>query len=248
MMLLPRHLRGLSHRFAQILQAVLPGHCGMCGGKTLGVEPLCQQCTKALEKPHEPSCPRCAVPYPTCGNVSWECGMCRTSPPSFDTVITAFSYGPHVKTLLMELKERTRTWPARVLAEALVTQLERSHVNIKNFHALVPVPASTVSFSRRLLNPPAVISDKLSPIIKIPVVKHVLLHKGNVSKQSELSFKDRMNNIRGTFIVRNREKVQGKNVFLVDDVVTTTATVRECARELKKAGASQIVVLAGARA
>ena len=113
---------------------------------------------------------------------------------------------------------------------------------------LVPVPLEKKKLKWRGFNQAQEIGRNLSKFFNIPLLNDILIKIKETLPQAELSEKERKENIKGVFMIRNQKKVLCKKILLVDDVYTTGATMEECARVLRKAGAKEIIGLVIARA
>ena len=113
---------------------------------------------------------------------------------------------------------------------------------------LVPVPLEKKKMKWRGYNQAEEIAKNLSLILKIPLVSDCLIKIKKTKPQIELDFKERKENVRGAFLVKNGNLIKNKKVLLVDDVFTTGSTMLECAKVLKEAGAKEIVGIVIARA
>ncbi|MBO9573707.1 MAG: ComF family protein [Chitinophagaceae bacterium] len=102
--------------------------------------------------------------------------------------------------------------------------------------ALVPLPLFYKRERKRGYNQAAVLCEGISEIMNVPVFKNILVRKENTATQTHKSREERWQNIEGKFELVNEEAVSGKHVLLVDDVLTTGATLEACGRELLKAG------------
>jgi ComF family protein len=113
---------------------------------------------------------------------------------------------------------------------------------------LVPVPLEKKKLKWRGFNQAEELAKEFSSFLQIPLISDCLIKIKETLPQAELSGKEREENIKGVFMIRNQKKVLGKKILLVDDVYTTGATMEECARVLGKAGAKEIIGLVIARA
>lgn len=116
-------------------------------------------------------------------------------------------------------------------------------------YILIPVPLEKKRKNWRGFNQSEKIAKVISKILKFPIFNDIIERKKNTIPQVFLTEKERKENIKGAFSVKNREKIEGKNFFIVDDVFTTGATLREIASILKKNGAKKVsgIVLAVGR-
>jgi competence protein ComFC len=113
---------------------------------------------------------------------------------------------------------------------------------------LVPIPLSKKKLKWRGFNQAEEIAKELAEFLKIPLISDCLIKTKETKDQVELSEKERKENVKGVFFIKNKEKITGKNILLIDDVFTTGATMEEAARVLKEAGAEKIVGIVIARA
>ena len=148
-----------------------------------------------------------------------------------------------VKKAILELKyEPFAKEIAKDLANLVKIHFEASEVkfDLSNF-VLVPVPLSKKRLKWRGYNQAEEIAKEISNFFKIPLIADCLIKTKETLPQVELEEKERRENLKGAFLVKNKEKIEGKNVFLVDDVFTTGTTLRECAKALKESGAKKVI-------
>lgn len=134
------------------------------------------------------------------------------------------------------------------VGRTLAGMMSQSRLNWASIDAVTPVPMHFWRHLRRGFNPSAVLAYALAGRVGKPFWT-VLKKQRHTKPQTKLSREARLENIKGTFLVskRARKKIVGKNLLLIDDVLTTGATTNECAKALKKAGAQKVVVLTLAR-
>ncbi len=108
---------------------------------------------------------------------------------------------------------------------------------------IIPVPVSKRRHFVRGYNQSFLIADTTSKLTQIKIENSVLIKSRDNHKQSLLSLEERIENTKNVFEVKNSEKIRNKNVILIDDIYTTGATVNECSRILKNAGAKSVIVL-----
>lgn len=179
-------------------------------------------------------CPRCAEP-----NVHGElCGHCLSLPPAFDGVICPFEYKRPVNQLIHKWKHHVHTLGPEQLILRLGHQLEEGHYDF-----VVPVPYHWRKLLKRGHNPVRNLSRKLAKQLSTPLLDAVTrVKKGQ--DQRGLDRKSRLKNLKKAFSVdKNKiETLKGKNILLVDDVVTTGATCNAISLLLKRAGAKSVMV------
>jgi ComF family protein len=152
-------------------------------------------------------------------------------------LIQNFKYPPLIKELKKELA-------SLIISHFLLLDKKP---NFSDFF-LVPVPLSKKKLKWRGFNQAEEIAKELSNFLKIPLISDCLIKMKETKDQVELSEKERRENVKGVFFVKNKEKIWGKDVLLVDDVFTTGSTMEEAARVLKEAGAKKIVGIVVAKA
>lgn len=228
-----------------VLAVVFPSRCPVCAGHvarpTLG--PLCEACWRDLPR-HRARL--CACGFPLRGRVLDACGRCRRGLASF---ARGFSFGPYEGALrgaLHELKYRGRRRVAARLAEALLTDAGSASV-LTPGAVLVPVPLHPRRRRERGFNQAELLAAELSRRADLRVAGAALVRRIDTPSQTGLSAAARRANMAGAFAVRQRAQVAGRVVVLVDDVLTTGATARACARVLIQAGAAEIRLLTAAR-
>jgi len=201
---------------------------------------LCDLCRRALPF-NGPACPCCAQPLPDDVPSGIPCADCQARPPSFDRVLAPLLYQPPVDTLVAGLKYRGQLHLAPVLAGICA---ECIAADTRGVQLLLPIPMRAQGLRERGFNQAAELARQLSRRFDIPWVADRLLKVSGGRHQQSLDRVQRRRNIRGTFTSRGRLPA---SVALVDDVVTTGATVEEASRVLRRAGVERIEVWAIAR-
>ena len=112
-----------------------------------------------------------------------------------------------------------------------------------SYDIIIPVPIHKKRKHRRGYNQTELVAKEISHQLKIKMGKDVLIKNINTKAQSELSKKERNDNIKGAFKVQNLQKIIGKKILLIDDIYTTGSTANECRKILKLAGAKNIGIL-----
>jgi ComF family protein len=149
-------------------------------------------------------------------------------------LITKFKYEPFIKDI------------APTLAYLIFHHIKISENEIINFEKekclIIPIPSHLKKEKLRNFNPPTEIAKSLSLLLKIPLETNILLKTRQTTPQINLSKKERENNVKNVFMVKNENNsLTNKTVFLVDDVFTTGSTLQKAARVLKNAGAKKVI-------
>jgi ComF family protein len=214
-----------------------PGHPG-----------LCPRCAESLYEVG-PACPRCAEPI--AGPVALLCRRCRVRPPPFARALSPYRYGGELAVALRRLKYARKPEIARALAPLLTPSLRHAAACAD---LAVPVPLHWRRMMQRGFNQAALLLDHAhrhaGKDLGIPIDRRCLRRVRATAPQSGLSLRDRAANVSAAFAVppRYRARVAGLRVLVVDDVMTTGATMSACARALLGSGATLVIALAVARA
>ena len=173
------------------------------------------------------------------------CGACARAGRSWDRARAALRYDKDSRRLVLGLKHGDRTH----LAVAFGRWMQRAGSEVlAGADVLVPVPLHWTRLFQRRYNQAALLAQAIHSSGGPPVAADWLVRRRRTPAQGHLGPVARERNVRGAFAVRPGRSISGKRVVIVDDVLTTGATVGECARVLKRAGAASVGVLTLARA
>ncbi len=226
MSILSHHLLDIGAKFTR-LQPAQP--CLLCGAASHdGL--CCAACEADLTRLTEAHCPICALPT-LVGSV---CGECLQQPPPFDYTLAAFIYNFPLDKLIQALKFHERLVLVNFLADAVVKR-----VNTKP-DCLVSLPLHPSRLRERGFNQSLLLARRISRRLDIPLLVDACERVRNTPPQSSLPWKERDKNMRQAFVCKPDFDVHGKHVAIVDDVMTTGASIGELARALKQAGASEV--------
>lgn len=225
------HLSNLRHalldrlRSLQRWQPATP--CSLCGAPA-PARGLCSGCWDDLPWLGAAYCDCCAHPLPFPGR----CGRCLAEPPQFDTVIAACRYTFPVDGLIQAYKYGGRLAYTTALA-AVLAQPARPRPDL-----IVPMPLADRRLRERGFNQALELARDLGRRLAVPVDATLCVKTRDTAAQTRLPWQARRRNIRGAFVVQG--DVTGRHVAVVDDVLTTGATLHELARNLKRAGATRV--------
>jgi ComF family protein len=220
---------------------LLPRHCLLCLGAATGLD-LCAGCRSALPRIENP-CRGCGIPLVS----GRRCSRCLKSPPPFDQVCIPYLYAEPVTSLIHTMKFRHRLAAASVLGDLLADHLERSCLGSPE--CIVPVPLHPQRQRERGFNQSMEIARPVSARLKLPLRPGLARRTRPTVAQSRLQgIQFRRRNVRGAFSADFRVNGPVGQVAIVDDVVTTCATVIELALTLRRAGATRIDLWSVARA
>lgn len=218
--------------------------CLLCGD--LNPQRICQQCKIYFQPPQKP-CKRCAIPLPLSGQHHEPiCGECLKTPPSYDHVFTPYVYEQPLAKLIQDFKHKGHEHIGRALADLLCESVKTYFE--KNFSLfpdrIIAVPLHWRRQWQRGFNQAETFASALRDQLGIKELTKVK-RLNNTDSQKGLNREQRLKNLRGSFSVI--EALGGKNIAIIDDVMTTGATVNTLAKALKHAGAVQVCVIALAR-
>ena len=197
----------------------------------------CEKLVTALRVDKEKSCPVCAMPV----QVNRVCGQCLSNKPSFDRTVSAFFYKPPIAHVISKYKYNAKLWTVKWLSEELLKVASDE----RRPDIIFPVPLSAFRIKERGYNQSWEIAKRLAKSLNCFAVPDGLIRIRDFQPQQQLSRRKRLLNPKGGFACH--WDVVGKQVAVVDDVMTTGATVSEIANVLKKAGAAGVVVWVVAR-
>jgi ComF family protein len=225
------------------LDLVLPPRCPGCGEIVDGDDRFCAGCFAQLQFLGPPQCACCGDPLPHDAGADARCGACLAEPPAFARARAALAYGGPARQVVLALKHGRRLHLARLMAR----QMLRAAGPLPDDAVIVPVPSHRWRLWRRGFNQAALIARQIARQAGRPLLVDALDRVKPTPVTKGLTRRQRQKNVAGAFQVRRAEAVKGKSVVLVDDVMTTGATVAACAARLGRAGARQVEVLTFAR-
>ncbi len=204
---------------------------------------FCPTCAETLLFVSEPICSKCGLPFDGAGP-SHSCSTCIADPPPFEKARTVLLYGGAAA----EAIQRFKYSPAPHLSKQLSGLLEMAACTISPPDAIVPVPLHPKRLRTRGFNQSALLARPLSITLDAPFCPSILRRIRDTQNQAGLSRAERVINLKGAFSIQKAKRIAGRRVLLIDDVITTTATVREAAITLLQSGAASVEVIALARA
>lgn len=240
-----------------IFAVVFPSSCLLCGHElAAGGHGLCDECWSACAPWTGAACSRCGLPLATTlEGQGFVCGECRRDSPHFDGARSYGLYRGALRGAILELKFHRRERLGFRLGSLLaVAWSGYPPLGEALEPVLVPVPLHRARRRQRGYNQAEALARGLARELGrrerdgVPVEVACLLRTKATPPQTGLSFRARLENVRGAFEVAAPERVRGRLVVMVDDVMTTGATLSACAAALKRAGAAQVLGLTLARA
>ena len=164
---------------------------------------------------------------------------------SQNRILSVYPYSSEMRTIIHQLKYYGKLHLAEHLGEAMADLLNKDK-KIKGADFLIPVPLHKVKKRSRGFNQSELLARKISQLSGISMIDNVFLRKRYTENQSLLPIDKRAKNVEGAFEVKNGDILQGKNLVLVDDIITTGSTINECIKVLMDAGSGKVTALTAA--
>jgi ComF family protein len=232
-----------------LLELLYPPGCPLCGVECRGAFGLCADCFHGIQQGADSLCPRCAMPT-TAGRAESssprDCPRCRCQSFYFSSAVAIGPYRGTLKDAILRIKREEGEALAGQLGVILAT-LRAVPLRACRPHLVVPLPSYWTRRLSRGITPAALLAEAVAKTINSPLAFDVLACRRPTKKQGTLSPAERRLNVRQAFRASRSYDLQDTCVLLVDDVMTTGATMNEAARVLRRAGASRVVAAVVAR-
>jgi ComF family protein len=244
-----REMKGLSNRLPGSWRPTLircvarlwPQDCFVCGARA-GETAVCAACEGSLPRHTAAHCPACALPTPD----AQRCGQCLRRAPHFDSTLAVFSFEHPVREMVLALKFGAVFAIRGVLVRGLVAVAQEADaIGELQVDCIVPMPLHRERIAERGFNQAMELARDVGRALGVPVRPHLVQRDSNTQHQAGLPLQQRRKNLRGAF--RCVEPLAGLRVLVIDDVMTSGATLDELARTLKLAGAAHVTNLLVAR-
>ena len=233
--------------FKKLINLILPPRCINCGKIVDEDNSLCVDCFNKMRFISKPYCQICGTPFESSDDLAQSiCGKCLSKKrKNFALERSAFIYDESSKNILLSLKFRDKISYAPTIAK-LMLQAGADIFN-ENPDLIIPVPLHYMRLLQRKYNQSAMLASEISKQTGIKTDLFSLKRCKNTTPQVKFAGRERVKNVRGAFMVKNPQNIKDKSIVLIDDVMTTGSTLKECAIVLKKAGAKKIYALTAAR-
>lgn len=235
--------RILSHVTKPVVDFALPSRCPACGKIVDGDDRFCFECWQQLDHLDQ-GCVQCGDPLMMLADKESLCGACLADPPSFETMRAAVRYDDIARDIALRLKYGGRVGLARTIARAM-----QRHLSDLGDALLVPVPLHRGRLWRRGYNQAALIARAIAGEKRERLSLDCLIRARATPYLRAMSAHERAKTVRGAFAKgpSHGAGIKGRRVILVDDVFTSGATTRACAKVLKRHGSGEVHVRCWAR-
>lgn len=229
--------------FKLIINTLYPAKCILCQQIIEDVNKLCSICWAKIKfiDPHH-ACHKCGCYLNSEMQSLLFCTNCCVKPPIYNQSRSLFVYDNNSNKLITDFKYFDKTNNAIILADLLSNRLKDF---IEYNDIIIPVPMHKLDFIKRRYNQTILLANKIAAIHKKPVIYDAILKIKRTKKQVGQTKKQRMENLKKAFSINNKKNniIFAKKLLLVDDVITTGATISECSKILLKAGAGEVNIL-----
>lgn len=240
-------LRGVSELWKAGLDFVYPPACYLCGSEIREtIDRFCPTCQRDIAPFILDACERCGAAVGPYLDTTLGCVHCKTTPFHFNSLIRLGLYKDLLRQACLKIKKPGREPLTNILAELLWSR-ECECLTVANADRVLCVPKHWTSRLCPGHNPAETLARALSKRLKIPFENRRVVKTRWTPKQSGLPRSRRITNLRNAFRLRRPAGIQGQNILLVDDVLTTGTTANQICRLLRKAGAKSITVAVLAR-
>lgn len=233
-------------RVTSLLDVFYPRRCEGCDREADAGGYLCWDCFSRMDYIKDPMCSRCGDPVSGSVDHRFECGWCTRTRPSFDAARSAVRFRGAARQALHRYKYQHATHLSCDFGSMLSACVE-AYFGDEILDAVTYVPLHSVKARERSYNQSRLLAEALGHQWRLPVARQVLERIRFTRTQTRLTADQRAQNVSGAFRARQPDWIEGRRWLLVDDVMTTGATVNECARVLKKHGAVSVFVVTVAR-
>ena len=229
---------------------IAPHLCPACDAEQFN-RGLCGACWAKLTLISDQACPQCGIPFSLpviLGEPASRCGNCRANAPDFDAAVSAVVYADPARHMILAFKHGDRQDIAPVLAQLMVA---KTRPLMEQADLVLPLPLHRTRFFKRRFNQSAELLRHLHHLCRgdITVNTKILIRKKATTPQGYKTKAQRIEAMRGAFDVpkHHRATIKNAHILIIDDVLTTGASLSSAARCLKRAGAARVSVSTVAR-
>lgn len=235
----------VSAALAPIVDLIFPPRCPLCGEALAKQGGLCAGCWSGLAIPGEPACSTCQRPFPDGTALGSVCAPCMAEPPRHAGIHSATLYNDNSRRLILAFKRGGRIAMAPMLGRLMLARLPQ----LEGDWIVVPVPLHRWRIWQRGFNQSAILAREVARARGLGLVVDGLVRCKRTPVLGGLGAKARVRALSGAIAInaRRKDRIAGRDILLVDDVMTSGATTDACVGALKRAGARQVKIVCFAR-
>ena len=225
---------------------IYPHYCLACKNK---IDPsikehfICGSCQKEIEMNLPPFCSYCGRTLDINSRERSTCSGCLNAKFNFDRAFSPCKYNGTIKKMIHEFKYSGRNYLGKTLGQIMNNFIYKYNLPISNMDFIIPVPLHNARLREREFNQAQILSERIAKEFNKKLLPKVLTRTKATKTQTELSLEERKRNVKNSFSVTSPQLIIGKNLLLIDDVLTTGSTLNEAARSLKASGARIVFVM-----
>lgn len=225
----------------KVLRLIFPKTCLSCN-KIIADGEFCADDWKALCFLQKPACNICFSPFEFHVADDAICGSCAQNRPEYFKAISVLKYDEFSGKLISNFKYFDQTHLTKYFSKIMNEAAQ--HV-LPDIDYIAPVPLHKFKIIKRKYNQSALLAKQIAFLNNKKLLLNLLIRSKNSKAQAGLQKNQRLKNVVGIFRINQKflDKVKDKNILLIDDVITTGATVNQCAKVLKKSGVNRVYVL-----
>jgi ComF family protein len=237
--------------FNRFIDIIYPPRCHICqdffGKHKPGNQLICNTCLAEFAEITSPLCPICSRTFHSLDDEDHWCEECLRKRPRYDAMGAPYKYEGKIMDAIHQLKYGGKTYLVRSLGPLLASFAARWLDGTQDF-LMMPVPLHSKKLRERGFNQSLLLAKAIRPLLGLEIDFLSLRRIKYTQPQTGLRKEQRRKNVRRAFGLGSHANLKGRTVLLIDDVATTTSTLNECARVLKKGGCDKVFCLVLARA
>jgi ComF family protein len=225
---------------------VYPKKCLACKDKlkNSSIDNLvCAQCWTGIKKNLPPFCSSCGRHLEKTNFAKAICPACQKNRHHFDRAFSPCVYTGAIKELIHEFKYKGKDYLGASLAKLMIEFIKEYDLPVRDLDFIVPMPLHKTRLREREFNQAEVLSRFIAAEFNKDLLTDTLIRHRPTKRQTDLETSQRLLNVKASFSVTGPDKLKGRNLLVIDDVLTTGATSSEAARALKEEGANIVFVL-----
>ena len=232
-----------------IIKLIFPPKCPLCEKIVEEDETLCKDCWEKIKFIKEPFCDKCSSPLDYKASSKVICAHCLQTKPLYIKLRSAVVYNSFVSKIIFKFKFYDKIHLKRFMAKVMVNAAQDI---IKDIDILIPIPLHKKRLIFRKYNQSLLLAEEIAKITNKQVIYNFLYKNKHTIPQVKLKQKDRIKNIKGKFSINKNylkeiDKYTNLNFALIDNVVTTGSTIKECIKVLNKVGIKNVYVISFAK-